>query len=126
MTRRLLIVVLVIGPLLGWAAPPLPPRMASDVEFDSLSLRLNVSAEQAPVFVLSYVGKRVEFVGLLCYWFAGYNETCMDPKLDWLTPATEIALYAPGGVPAELLSSYVMLVRFPSMSEATFRYEVRP
>lgn len=42
--------------------------------------------------------------------------------LDWLTPATGIRLHAPGGVPRDLLEGYVMLVRYPALSEDTFRY----
>lgn len=75
-------------------------------------------------FVLAYRGRTMPFRGHLCYWFAGYNETCLDPQLEWLTPATEIELYAPGGVPRDLLAGYVMLVRYPALSERIYPYRL--
>lgn len=79
-------------------------------------------------FRLHYHGPRMPFRGPVCYAFAGYNETCRDPHIHWLTPATVIDLWAPGGVPRDLLEGYTMLVRFPALSERRFRFtlEARP
>lgn len=85
---------------------------------------MQVALCDGPTFVLSYSGPIVEFSGELCYGFAGYNETCLRPKLEWLTPATQIELIAPGQVPEELLKGYTLLVRFPALSETQYRYPV--
>ena len=114
------VLILLMPPALG--AEPVPPVADADAELAAMTLTLTNT--QPPMFVLSFSGQPRAFTGLICYWFAGYNETCMDPKLEWLTPATEIALHAPGGVPRDLLRGYVLLARYPSMSEATFRYEL--
>jgi hypothetical protein len=105
-----------------WSAVAAPPLTGADAQLAAMTLTLTNS--QPPAFVLSYSGQPQAFTGLICYWFLGYNETCMDPKLQWLTRATRISLHAPGGVPRELLSGYVLLAKYPSMSETTFRYEV--
>jgi hypothetical protein len=85
-------------------------------------MRVTLTTHQPYRFVLAYRGATRPFRGLICYGFAGYNETCMDPHLEWLTPATEIELYAPGGVPRDLLEGYVLEVRYPAISDETFRY----
>lgn len=85
-------------------------------------MTVSLTRSQPYHFVLAYHGPTMPFRGLLCYHFAGYNETCMDPRIEWLTPATEIELYAPGGVPRDLLEGYMMLVRYPALSERVFRY----
>ena len=73
-------------------------------------------------FRLHYHGSRMPFRGPVCYAFAGYNETCRDPPIRWLTPATVIELWAPGGVPRDLLTGYTMLVRFPALSERQYHF----
>ena len=97
---------------------------AADTTVDDhlATMTLSLTDRQPYRFVLAYHGPNVPYRGMLCYHFAGYNETCLDPNLDWLTPATTIELYAPGGVPRELLEGYMMLVRYPSLSERMFRY----
>lgn len=109
--------------LLAWvnlAADPIADPDGMDEGLATMTLSLTASRPYR--FVLSYHGGVTPFHGRVCYWFAGYNETCMDPKLAWLTPATRIELYAPGGVPRDLLEGYLMLVRYPAVSERTFRY----
>lgn len=103
------------------AAPGSTPS-AADAEHHLKNMSVTLTRERPYRFVLAYHGPTTPFRGLLCYGFAGYNETCTDPHLDWLTPATEIPLYAPGGVPRDLLEGYVMVVRYPSLSPRTFRY----
>jgi hypothetical protein len=83
---------------------------------------LSLGTERPYRFRLHYRGSTMPFRGPVCYAFAGYNETCRDPDIDWLTPASVIDLWAPGGVPRELLEGYVMLVRFPALSERRYRY----
>lgn len=100
------------------SGPPEPGPAAGSLGAMTLSL----THTRPYQFVLAYHGSIVPFRGPVCYHFAGYNETCTDPHLEWLTPATEIVLYAPGGVPRDLLEGYVMLVRFPAVSARTFRY----
>lgn len=87
-------------------------------------MHLTLSRTQPYRFQLHYRGPTMAFRGLLCYGFAGYNETCMDPKLRWLTPATTIELYAPGGVPRDLLDGYTLEVRYPAYSDRVFRYHL--
>jgi hypothetical protein len=93
-----------------------------DLDSYLASMSLTLSAGDPTEFVLRYNGPIVEFRGQVCYSFAGYNETCAQPRLEWLTPATEIRLYAPGGVPYDLLAGYVMLARFPALSDRQFAY----
>ena len=80
--------------------------------------------QKSAFFLLEYRGKLQSFRGQLCYGIAGYNETCMDPKLEWLTPATKIRLLAPGQVPLEFLRGYTLLVRYPRLSPTTFSYPI--
>ncbi|MEQ8858372.1 MAG: hypothetical protein RIC56_06975 [Pseudomonadales bacterium] len=101
------------------------PDPATTGQHPLAAMTMTLTPEQPYRFVLAYHGPTMEFRGFLCYGFAGYNETCLKPRLDWLTPASEIELYAPGGVPRDLLEGYVMLVRFPDLSERTFRYRLR-
>lgn len=75
-----------------------------------------------PHIEFSFHGSITETFGPLCYHFAGYNETCLPPQQRWLTPATTIELIAPGQVPVELLQGYILLVRFPWLSEDVYRY----
>ena len=86
-------------------------------------LTLEASAEP-PGFVLRYRGPLREIRGPICYRFAGYNEVCLWPRLQWLTPATELRLPAPGGVPGELLKGYEVLLRLPRFDERTYRVGV--
>ena len=88
-------------------------------------MEMRLTHREPYLFVLAYRGPTMPFRGLLCYYFAGYNETCLDPHVEWLTPATEIELFAPGGVPRDLLQGYMMLVRYPALSQRTFRYALR-
>jgi hypothetical protein len=98
------------------------PRAAGALDDYLAAMQVRL-ADRAPYqFVLRYDGPTVPFRGPVCYHFAGYNETCLDPHLEWLTPATAIALHAPGGVPRDLLEGYMLLVRFPALSDRTFRY----
>jgi len=101
------------------AAMPAPPPGAT-VNLERMTLTL--SGEKPFRFRLHYRGPTMPFRGPLCYGFAGYNETCFDLELDWLTPATRIDLHAPGGVPRDLLQGYMMLVRYPAMADRTYRY----
>lgn len=75
-----------------------------------------------PYIDFRFHGPITEFFGPLCYHFAGYNETCLPAKKRWLTPATSIELIAPGQVPLELLQGYILLVRFPWLSDELYRY----
>lgn len=127
-----------IGTLIGmavaaWAAaaeperaPPLPPSVsvADHTPGDDplTRVQLTLGRDQPYRFTLAYRGRLLPFRGHVCYAFAGYNETCVDPKIEWLTPATDIELYAPGGVPRDLLEGYVMEVRYPALSPRTYRY----
>jgi hypothetical protein len=103
------------------ANPPMPPH-AEGADAALRQVRLHLGHEKPYRYVLAYRGPLLPFRGPVCYSFAGYNETCINPRIDWLTPATDIELYAPGGVPRELLTAYVMEVRYPALSERTFRY----
>lgn len=90
---------------------------------DSLErVHLTLGHDRPYRYTLAYRGPLLPFRGHICYGFAGYNETCVDPRIEWLTPATDIELYAPGGVPRDLLEGYVMEVRYPALSPRTFRY----
>ena len=102
----------------GMAAALPPPGAETNLEQMTLAL----SREKPYRFRLHYHGPNMPFRGPLCYGFAGYNETCFDLELDWLTPATTIDLHAPGGVPRDFLQGYTMLVRYPAMAERTYRY----
>lgn len=104
-----------------WSAVPQPDPEAAQA---LARMEVTLTTTRPYHFVLAYQGPRKPFRGPLCYWFAGYNETCMNPKLDWLTPATEITLHAPGGVPRDLLQGYTLLVRYPAMSERVYRYDL--
>ena len=86
------------------------------------AMQVTLDTRKPPRFVLRYAGPRAAFSGELCYWFDGYNETCLRPELGWLTRATRIELPAPGGVPVELLGGYTLFVRVPELSERTFRF----
>ena len=106
------------------ATIPTPEALSEQRRFvnqnlESMQLQLSTRPTE---FHLSYSGAPLEFHGLLCYSFGGYNETCIDPKVEWLTPATVIRLPAPGGVPSEFLRGYVALVRYPELSDVVFRY----
>jgi hypothetical protein len=105
--------------LMAAAPPPVDFRGADDA---LAQVQLRLGHEKPYRYVLAYRGPLLPFRGPVCYAFAGYNETCVDLRIDWLTPATDIELYAPGGVPRELLTAYVMEVRYPALSERTFRY----
>lgn len=111
---RLLLLACCAAPM-GWAA---------EVDSHLAGMSLSLTEAQPYRFVLAYHGPVVPFRGSVCYHFAGYNETCLTPKLRWLTPATELALYAPGGVPRDLLPGYTLLVRFPALSPRTFQYRL--
>ncbi|MEQ8484539.1 MAG: hypothetical protein RIB46_09265 [Pseudomonadales bacterium] len=103
--------------------PPTRPVVDAATGVDSLTLvRLTLGREQPYRYTLTYRGRLLPFRGHICYGFAGYNETCIDPGIEWLTPATKIELYAPGGVPRDLLEGYVMEVRYPVLSARTYRY----
>lgn len=82
----------------------------------------NASKPTQPHIEFSFHGPITETFGPLCYHFAGYNETCLPPQQRWLTPATTIELIAPGQVPLELLRGYILLVRFPWLSDDVYRY----
>ena len=101
-----------------------PPQAPAGLDAHLAAMKMRLTDEEPYRFVLRYRGPRVPFRGPLCYHFAGYNETCLDPRTEWLTPATEIELHAPGGVPRDLLAGYTMLVRYPALSERTFRYDL--
>jgi hypothetical protein len=105
-------------------APPGNPDTAADDHLEHM--RLTLSDGKPYRFELHYRGPTMPFHGPLCYAFAGYNETCTRPRVEWLTPATAIELWAPGGVPRELLLGYVMTVRYPALSQRTFRYQLTP
>jgi hypothetical protein len=103
--------------------PPTRPAVDDATGVDALTLvRLTLGREQPYRYTLAYRGRLLPFRGHICYGFVGYNETCIDPGIEWLTPATEIELYAPGGVPRDLLEGYVMEVRYPALSPRTYRY----
>lgn len=119
------------------ASAGLPVSAASDASEDALAAidreiafrlgSMQLTLRDAPMhkFVLTYTDqRRLAYKGEVCYAFAGYNETCLAPKIAWLNAGTQIELHAPGGVPMEFLRNYIVLVRFPKLSEATFRYEV--
>ena len=75
---------------------------------------------RAPVtFVVRYLGPNRQVRGPVCYSFAGYNEVCLATGTRWFTRATELRLPAPGGVPLEFLSGYVIRLRFPDVTDAT-------
>ncbi|HEX7037392.1 MAG TPA: hypothetical protein VF210_16595 [Pseudomonadales bacterium] len=99
-----------------------PPSADGALDEHLAAMQVELTDRQPYRFVLRYRGPNTPFRGMVCYHFAGYNETCLDPGIDWLTPATRIELYAPGGVPRDLLEGYMLLVRFPALSERTFRY----
>jgi hypothetical protein len=106
----------------GSVVPAGNPDTAVDAHLDDVHLTL--SRIKPYRFVLHYRGPTMPFHGPLCYAFAGYNETCTRPRTEWLTPATTIELWAPGGVPRDLLLGYVMTVRYPALSQRTYRYEL--
>lgn len=111
-------------PLLAAATPP--ADNGGGVDGALASMQLGLSGTQPPHFTLAYAGEPMEFHGLLCYAFGGYNETCIDPQVQWLTPASRLVLPAPGGVPREFLLAYTAQVRFPAMSERLFSYPMTP
>lgn len=95
----------------GPTGPVLDALRAIDVELES----------DAPArYRLHYRGPLARPFGPLCYRFAGYNETCTRLPEPWLTPASRIELFAPGGVPLDLLDGYQLLLRFPYWTEETF------
>lgn len=96
-----------------------PPSEAVLIALRSLRVEL-LTSRTPPVFRLFYSGPITRLSGPLCYSFAGYSETCTDLSEPWLTPAAAIELYAPGGVPMDLLAGYRLLVRFPHWTEETF------
>ncbi len=102
-------------------ASPLPGDQES-IDTNLARMTLSLTSTRPPEFLLRYEGRNLPFRGLLCYHFGGYNETCIEPRIEWLTPATRIHLPAPGGVPREFLTGYVALVRYPMLSDALFRY----
>jgi len=116
---------IVLSLLLPWApwpaaaAMPAPPAQAAA---NLARMTLTLSRQEPYHFRLRYRGPTMPFRGPLCYGFAGYNETCFELDLDWLTPVTTIDLHAPGGVPRDLLTGYMMLVRYPAMADRTYRY----
>ena len=113
-------VLLLPLPLLGAGVGHIDPP--SSAVLDGLHSMTASLRRTAPArFVLNYQGPVVKPFGPLCYRFAGYNETCRSLPDGWLTPATEVALYAPGGVPLDLLDGYQLLVRFPYWSETVFQ-----
>lgn len=99
-----------------------PASESADLDRHLAAMDVELTEQPPYRFVLRYRGRHVPFRGLVCYHFAGYNETCLDPRIDWLTRATAIELYAPGGVPHDLLEGYMLRVRFPGLSERTFVY----
>ena len=103
-----------------------PGAQPGDTGTRLTDFRLTLGTEPPYRFRLHYRGPTTPFRGPVCYAFAGYNETCRDPNIQWLTPATVIDLWAPGGVPRELLEGYVMLVRFPALSERRYRFALEP
>lgn len=120
MIRALLIAVLMLSSHHAHARPPEPSAVTEHLD----TMRLTLTDSKPYRFVLHYRGPTVPFRGELCYGFAGYNETCTRPRLEWLTPATDIELWAPGGVPRDLLLGYVMLVRFPALSTRTYSFRL--
>jgi len=116
--RRSLPIALLCSSTMAATMPAPPPGAEANLERMTLAL----SREKPYRFRLHYRGPTMPFRGPLCYGFAGYNETCFELELDWLTPATTIDLHAPGGVPRDLLAGYMMLVRYPAMAERTYRY----
>ncbi len=111
---------------LGFAeAGPQRTLATAEVEQAFASSQLALDHGAPPRFLLHYRGPVSAFRGKLCYRFAGYTETCFDPKLQWLTPATTLTFYAPGGVPLDLLSGYRLEVRAPDMFRGRFSYYVR-
>ena len=97
----------------------------SDIDARLASMTVDLEKADPPRFVLRYPAERFPVQGPLCYRFHGYNETCLDLDIGRLSRATPIELYAPGGVPLELLDGYVLIVRFPAMTETEFRFEPR-
>jgi hypothetical protein len=121
LTARLAAAALVLAATMATAGVAV-----AEVDHDPLNrVCLSLGNDKPYRYTLAYRGPLQPFRGHICYSFAGYNETCVDPHLAWLTPATEITLYAPGGVPRDLLEGYVMLVRYPALSERTYRYTLR-
>jgi len=116
--RTLLLSLLLTCPWPAAGMPEPPPGAAANLA----RMTLTLSEEKPYRFRLHYRGPTMPFRGPLCYGFAGYNETCFDLELNWLTPATTIDLHAPGGVPRDLLSGYMMLVRYPALADRTYRY----
>ena len=96
-----------------------PPTAAVLDGLRAMTATLQTTAP--PRFVLHYQGPVTKPFGPLCYRFAGYNETCRSLPEGWLTPATAVELYAPGGVPLDLLSGYQLVIRFPYWTDAVFK-----
>lgn len=109
-----------VGPPVPGDSAPAAPDAAEAAQLARFTLTLGSARPYR--FRLHYHGSRMPFRGPVCYAFAGYNETCRDPAIRWLTPATVIELWAPGGVPRDLLTGYTMLVRFPALSERQYRF----
>lgn len=116
--------ILAFASLAAAGAPTVTePTLPGDVEAVDLNrFRLTLGTAAPYRFRLHYHGPTMPFRGPVCYAFAGYNETCRDPHIRWLTPATVIDLWAPGGVPRDLLEGYTILVRFPALSERGYRF----
>ena len=102
-----------------------PTEQAKILDARLAAMTVFVTASDPAEFLLRYYGEPIEFHGLLCYAFGGYNETCVNPRVIWLTRASRIRLPAPGGVPREFFPGYTALIRYPAMSTRQFRYPVR-
>ncbi|MEM6708108.1 MAG: hypothetical protein AAF648_04925 [Pseudomonadota bacterium] len=104
---------------LTFAPPRHTPEPAVTQALSESSVRLNRGP--SPSFTLLYRGPLAQFVGPLCYRIAGYTETCVRLPNQWLTPATDIELNAPGGVPLDLLDGYRLEIRFPRWGDRVYR-----
>ena len=102
-----------------------PTEQAGILDARLAAMSVLVTGSDPAEFVLRYHSEPIEFHGLLCYAFGGYNETCVNPRVLWLTRASRIRLPAPGGVPREFFPGYTALIRYPAMSTRQFRYPVR-
>ncbi|MEM1433821.1 MAG: hypothetical protein AAGG11_07205 [Pseudomonadota bacterium] len=111
-------------PGIGAGVPGMPEPPSTEVLAALRALRVElVPTPPAPIFKLRYAGPITRPFGPLCYGFAGYSETCIRLSEPWLTPAAVVELYAPGGVPLDLLAGYQLRVRFPSWTKKVFMPE---
>ena len=117
--------LLLIQAPLNAAAPTRMPAPSPEVLEALRTLTTTLQTTAPPRFVLHYRGPVTQPFGPLCYRFAGYNETCRSVPDGWLTPAMTLELYAPGGVPLDLLIGYQLELRFPYWTEEVFKPQHR-